>query len=739
MTINDPRFTSIHSDPRFIKPNRKKNKKKEHENEDKRFSAIEKDSLTRKKKGTNAKSIEIPKVIDYARGRVILESSDEEEEEAEEEEEEGDTDDSDVEEDIELGPQSRTKKSSRRRRGEEELEIDLNEDSVEEEQADNEESSANHIHPTHRIAIVNLDWDNLKPIDIYKVFSSLLVPPIHKKITSSNNMNPSKQDEPVQDKNGSSTTLTKTVQGTVKRVRFYKSEFGKERMKKEDVEGPPREIFKTKSSKLDPDHDDDDDDDDDSDSDSDSDLVEEDRGGEFDDEALRKYQLDRLRYFYAVVELDSPRSAQHIFAEIDGTEFERTANIFDLSYVPDHMSFDDADLWEECTQDSNDYKGVDFSTDVLRHSKVKLTWDSEDPVRKKYTRLNTQKLTQEELDELDFKSFIAPGSSESELEDEEEEEEDKDGGGGGAGRKLEEPKGKHARLRQLLGLAGPLGSEGLPDGDGCGGQQEEEEELDITFKPGFVDLHHPPSAPALPDPIPATTTTTKKSRNQKIKAKLKKPAQPACSELGDDDDDDDDHHGAAAAQQEKEVGTAAGAREKKKKQEAELELLMLPDPSGAAPGGAEEGGDIAGERSGHFDLAQIMKREKQQAGKKSKSKKRKDRAGLAEQLHHLPPDPFALDHHDPRFVPALVHDPAFAIDPSNPHFKKTKNMLDLLHATRTKRSHSHTDAAAYAAATTTAPASSSSQPRSVSQLVSHLKQTPHPPSNHKPSKRIRVD
>jgi hypothetical protein len=46
MTINDPRFTSIHSDPRFIKPNRKKNKKKEHENEDKRFSAIEKGKQT---------------------------------------------------------------------------------------------------------------------------------------------------------------------------------------------------------------------------------------------------------------------------------------------------------------------------------------------------------------------------------------------------------------------------------------------------------------------------------------------------------------------------------------------------------------------------------------------------------------------------------------------------------------------------------------------------------------------
>lgn len=28
-------------------------------------------------------------------------------------------------------------------------------------------------------------------------------------------------------------------------------------------------------------------------------------------------------------------------AELDGTELERTANVFDLSYVPDDMTFDD--------------------------------------------------------------------------------------------------------------------------------------------------------------------------------------------------------------------------------------------------------------------------------------------------------------------------------------------------------------------------------------------------------------
>ena len=46
------------------------------------------------------------------------------------------------------------------------------------------------------------------------------------------------------------------------------------------------------------------------------------------------------RYYYAIVECDTPHTASHIFDELDGTELERSANVFDLSFVPDGMSFD---------------------------------------------------------------------------------------------------------------------------------------------------------------------------------------------------------------------------------------------------------------------------------------------------------------------------------------------------------------------------------------------------------------
>ena len=47
------------------------------------------------------------------------------------------------------------------------------------------------------------------------------------------------------------------------------------------------------------------------------------------------------RYYYAIVECDSVEAASHIYNELEGTELERSANVFDLSFVPDEMTFDD--------------------------------------------------------------------------------------------------------------------------------------------------------------------------------------------------------------------------------------------------------------------------------------------------------------------------------------------------------------------------------------------------------------
>lgn len=80
--------------------------------------------------------------------------------------------------------------------------------------------------------------------------------------------------------------------GVIERVTIFPSEFGKERIAREEREGPPKEIFKSTEN----------DKDDDEDSDEEvtektiiRDQVEEGMGEDFDQEALRKYQLERLK------------------------------------------------------------------------------------------------------------------------------------------------------------------------------------------------------------------------------------------------------------------------------------------------------------------------------------------------------------------------------------------------------------------------------------------------------------
>ena len=140
-------------------------------------------------------------------------------------------------------------------------------------------------------------------------------------------------------------------------------------------------------------------------------------------ERLRKYQLNRLKYYYAVVECDSAATAARIYEECDGLEYETSAVRLDLRFIPDSVTFDASiPPHDQCTQlpDKSLYKPVLFRNTALTQTKVRCTWD-ETPIERR--RLTKKTYTLEELEKVDLDAYLA-SESEEELQDDDEDNEE---------------------------------------------------------------------------------------------------------------------------------------------------------------------------------------------------------------------------------------------------------------------------------------------------------------------------
>jgi hypothetical protein len=350
MAPKDPRFARLSTDPRFLRPSKASQKivlddrfKSLLEDEGNEGETSAKVDKYGKKvaKGKNKQALKsfyrldekkkgVTPGLDLARGEGLLESSSEEEDDDEEEEDDDEVSEAVSSDDeggeVLLGSKEAQKAAARRDRAASEGSIDLDEDVPVASTSTLQEAAVEENVPmmensTKRIAVVNLDWDNVRAIDLYKVFDSVLSSSASTLLDGS--------------ALGSRKSKSKIAKGSVDSVRIYPSDFGKKRMEREEKEGPPLEIFsknkrsssnaiilkkaKTKKKR----HDEDEDEDDITDS-------EDEDQEEYDEVALRRYQLERLRYYYAVVTFDSVSASQHAYDEIDGSEFEATANVLDL-------------------------------------------------------------------------------------------------------------------------------------------------------------------------------------------------------------------------------------------------------------------------------------------------------------------------------------------------------------------------------------------------------------------------
>jgi hypothetical protein len=209
--------------------------------------------------------LEIPSGPDYARGEVLLESSDEEDSKDASDHAQSSDDDND-DGVVTLGRDANRLVPVAQ---DEDAEVDLNEDEFAGTDArttsqrkatseDDQDSSPR----TRRIAVVDLDWDHVRAIHLYKIFASAIA------ASGSTSSRPRGVSAPA-------------ARGKVLNVRVYPSKFGLERMAQEE-NGPPPELLKKQSVGDVGDV-------------NEKTIYEIGDADEYDEDALRRYQLQRMR------------------------------------------------------------------------------------------------------------------------------------------------------------------------------------------------------------------------------------------------------------------------------------------------------------------------------------------------------------------------------------------------------------------------------------------------------------
>lgn len=254
------------------------------------------------------------------------------------------------------------------------------------------------IEARHRIAVVNCDWDHVRAVDLYAILFHAL-----------------------------------PLGGQLKDVCVYMSEFGKKMIERERTYGPdlwynPAEpgagddaegnaVSEPAVEELPEDnYDDDDNDDDNASSEAQSDgwqddnpamMEEEGENGEvFSSGKYRKYEMDRMKYYYAVATFDSADTAAAVYQELDGMDIEASGVVLDLRYV------DDEDTFERPVSRADgippNFKPLSsFKAAALSQSHFRISWDQDDVFRHHSVQDSFTGTTAED----DLAAYLAPPDS----------------------------------------------------------------------------------------------------------------------------------------------------------------------------------------------------------------------------------------------------------------------------------------------------------------------------------------
>ncbi|XP_062585865.1 ESF1 homolog [Saccostrea cucullata] len=458
----------------------------------------------------------------------------------------------------------------------------------------------------HRLAVCNMDWDRIKAQDIFVLLHSFV-----------------------------------PTGGSIRSVKVYPSEFGLQRMKEEALSGPTELVQDKRENPPEAEGEEED--------------YEESQGTRYHREKLRRYQLNRLKYYYAVVETDCIETASKIYEECDGMEYESSSTKLDLRFIPDDMEFTEESK-SVCTEMPAAYNPSLFVSTALAQSKVNLTWDETDQDRIKVTMNNlSQRKKTDDVNEEDFRAYLASSSEEEEDNDEDRPVDDDDNDN--------EDDNEERQIQKYRSLLQSLD-------DDKDQKKKKEVEMEVTWEPGLKEttekiVKHKEKM-KVQTPWDQYLMKKKEKRQRKREERLnrkmtsdKKPEEKAA--FSDDDlptgvDEDPFFNQNLNSDEEVERKPKAESKKTKKKKrkektsksmtkdgEGELELLMM---------------DEEIDNRKHFNLKSIMKN----------SNKKKKLSG-----DQKPEGDFQMNVKDDRFT-AIFDSHLYNIDPSAPEFKKTKSM-----------------------------------------------------------------
>ncbi|EDW00366.1 ESF1 homolog [Drosophila grimshawi] len=510
---------------------------------------------------------------------------------------------------------------------------------------------------TRRLAVCNMDWDRIRAEDLMVLLSSFLPPG-----------------------------------GSVLSVKIYPSEYGKARMAEEDVHGPTELVNAKAESDLD---------------DSDEELVREqdsdaEEGDDYHMEKLRQYQLNRLRYYYAVVECDSVGTAEKVYRECDGIEYESSATRVDLRFIPDDTSFEEDMPTDESYElpDASNYKPRQFTTTALQQAKVDLTWDETALDRRELgDKLSSGKV--EQLNDKELRQIVAYSSEEDEDEDEVEAEVDREKEQDVEPKlnKLPAAASKHLKQKERIEKYKNLLAE-------INAQEKQSKEKDYEMEMSW-NVAEAAKPNEVKEPMggsgsgskahltPFEQVLQKRSeknrllKEQRRRMKLERigidpdEAAPSSDEdfIPDGIDMNDSYFADEFAngdyEQPKNTKKSKSLKQKPNKstpkdEEAEAQLALLLDDN-----------DDDGQPKQHFSLTKILKEEQTSSSKRKRRKQlKKSKSGDGKPAQD---DDFKVDLNDERFN-AVYKSHEYNIDPTNSNYKATKGMQQII-GEKLKRRH----------------------------------------------------